>query len=114
MPITWHAATLLTPSKVIEDGTVVVGDDGRIAYVGASAQAPRAGGKTINLQGRSVAPGLIDVHVHGGHGVTFYVPPEKLADVTSALRTYSTWAASNGVTGFLTSVLAANADDLWS
>src|SRR4029450_12946826 len=50
------------PYGLIADGAVLV-EGGRVAWVGASAQAPAAGG-TFDLEGRLVTPGLIDCHTH--------------------------------------------------
>ncbi len=49
-----------------------------------------------------VAPGFIDIHTHGGDGVTF----GQGDDLQGDLRTYTGWVASTGVTGFLCSVAA--------
>lgn len=46
---------------VIDDGAMVI-DDGRVAWVGATDDAP--GGKGIDLAGRLVTPGLVDCHTH--------------------------------------------------
>jgi N-acetylglucosamine-6-phosphate deacetylase len=60
-------------------------------------------------QDLQVIPGLIDIHVHGGIGITF---GEHISQLEDELRRYSAWAASNGVTGFLCSVAAQNQDQL--
>ena len=56
-----------------------------------------------------VIPGLINVHVHGGIGITF---GENLSHTEDELRRYSTWAASNGVVGFLCSIAAPDQNHL--
>ncbi len=100
--LTIENATLVTPAEVICGGVLGVGDDGRIAHIGPAANAPRATGERYDATGMTVAPGLIDIHVHGGHGVAFGIV-ETLARDLSA---YSAWVASTGVTGFLCSVAA--------
>jgi len=77
--------------------------DGRIIYVGQSADAPPVGERR-DLGGLIVAPGFVDIHTHGGHGITFGDPDSLAAD----LRDYSAWVATTGVTGFLCSVAAAD------
>ncbi len=47
-------------------GSSMVVTDGRIVWVGASAQAPQADGAVVDLGGKFVMPGLIDTHVHIG------------------------------------------------
>ncbi|HEY43183.1 MAG TPA: N-acetylglucosamine-6-phosphate deacetylase [Anaerolineae bacterium] len=102
--------TVLTPKKRLEESVVVVADDGRIMYVGPMKGAPQVDGPQLDLNGRMVIPGLIDVHVHGGHGVTFGLPGSMEED----LKAYSEWIAHCGVTGFLLSIAAPNAEILTS
>lgn len=47
------------PGQVIEDATVVIGDDGTIAAVGASVQVP-AGARTVDVSGKVVTVGFLD------------------------------------------------------
>jgi imidazolonepropionase len=54
------------PYGLIADGAVLV-EGGRVAWVGASAEAPAAG-ETVDLEGRLVTPGLIDCHTHLVYG----------------------------------------------
>ena len=85
-------ARLITPEIEIADGTVVIAG-GRI--VQASRQPPPDGVETSDLRGLIVAPGFIDLHVHGGGG--FSLAGGDAAQV----RGYARWAATRGVTGFL-------------
>jgi N-acetylglucosamine-6-phosphate deacetylase len=103
-----NASMVLTPTEVVEQGAVIVGDDGRIAYVGTAAEAPAVEGEALDLDGRRLLPGLIDIHVHGGNGVTFGIPGQVGQD----LRLYSEWVAGTGVTGFLCSLDAPDAPTL--
>src|SRR5271166_606612 len=102
------ARQLLTPLERIDDAALLI-EDGIIAAVG-----PRAA-VTVPLKGRVVdfgdailAPGLIDIHIHGGaghdvmegsdeslaaverqlakHGVTSYCPTTVTAPVDATLR----------------------------
>jgi Tol biopolymer transport system component/imidazolonepropionase-like amidohydrolase len=53
--------------EVIENGTVVISGN-RILAVGPADQAPIPdGARTIDVQGRTIIPGLIDVHAHMGY-----------------------------------------------
>ncbi len=101
-------ARIWTPTQVIERGAVVVSDDGCIAYVGPMEDAPRVDGLRLDVRGRTVVPGFVDVHVHGGSGVTFGEPGRIAKD----LRAYSEWVVGGGVTGFLCSVAAPDAESL--
>ncbi|MET0482251.1 MAG: imidazolonepropionase [Aestuariivirgaceae bacterium] len=54
------------PYGLVSDGAVLV-TDGRIAWVGPSAEAPAAD-ETVDLEERLVTPGLIDCHTHLVYG----------------------------------------------
>jgi N-acetylglucosamine-6-phosphate deacetylase len=101
-------ATILTPTDVIEQGSVVVSDEGKITYVGPSEEMPSVAEPPHDLSGRIVAPGFIDIHVHGGNGVTF----GDLHTLADDLRAYSAWVVSCGVTGFLCTVAAPDVRSL--
>ena len=94
--------TVVTPLEIIEPGCIIVDDEGVIVYVGPSADAPPVRGEALSLKDHIVTPGFIDIHTHGGHGVTFGQSDTLLED----LRAYAAWAATTGVTGFLCSVAA--------
>lgn len=49
----------------IENGCVLIGDDGKIVAVGAELSAPE-GCNVIDAQGRLVTPGCVDAHCHIG------------------------------------------------
>jgi imidazolonepropionase-like amidohydrolase len=72
-PTAASAATLVTADRYldvltgryIDNPAILVGDDGRIRQIGTqgSVQAP-PGSTAIDLAGRTLVPGLIDMHVH--------------------------------------------------
>jgi N-acetylglucosamine-6-phosphate deacetylase len=55
-----------------------------------------------------VAPGFIDLHVHGGFGIQF----GRLGHIAQDLRGYSQWVTGTGVTAFLCTAAAPNAPTL--
>ena len=56
--------------EVIENGTLIV-EGNRIRYVGPSdgsgAATPPAGAHVVQAQGKTIMPGIVDVHGHGSH-----------------------------------------------
>jgi len=62
--------------EVIENGTVVIEND-RIRAVGPTAQVQvPAGARTIDASGKTIIPGLIDVHAHMGY-IALDINPER-------------------------------------
>jgi imidazolonepropionase-like amidohydrolase len=55
----------VTTGRYVDKPAILIGDDGKIAQIGASGslQVP-AGAKHIDLPGETLLPGLIDMHVH--------------------------------------------------
>ncbi len=51
--------------EVIENGTILI-DGNRITAIGASVTIP-ADAKTVDVSGKTIIPGLVDVHAHVGH-----------------------------------------------
>ncbi|WCM25582.1 amidohydrolase family protein [Sphingomonas sp. QA11] len=94
------AETLVVKNFTLIDGrggaatpnSAMVVEDGRIVWVGPSAQAP-VDAAAIDLTGKFVIPGLIDTHIHMGnvHDLTqderFYTTENVEAD----LRTYASY-----------------------
>lgn len=70
--------------KVIESGAVLI-KNGKIAEVfeGASPDAKALKAETIDGSGKTVLPGLIDVHVHLGASGGFYEDPSEGYDRSS-------------------------------
>lgn len=94
------------PDRVLTEGAVVVDDQGKIEFVGNAIDFPEQDGEVVDLGGRILSPGFIDIHVHGGYGVAF-----GDSDLTEGTVKYSKWVVSTGVTGYLMSV-AQPTDDL--
>src|SRR5579872_552446 len=90
-----HASYVLTPHEAIQDGVGVV-KDGKILAVGHrdEVQAP-AEAETCAATGMTVAPGFVDIHVHGAAGKDVMdATPEALSGVAMAL-------ARKGTTSFV-------------
>ncbi len=94
--------TLLTPQETLPDHTLVI-DEGRITALEPGTRPPSRGDLVIDAAGWWVAPGMIDVHVHGavGHD-TMDATPE-------ALHGMARFFAVHGVTGYFPTTMTAPA-----
>lgn len=98
---------LVLPELILADGAVVIDEYGKIEFAGSRLDLPKNDGQILDLDGKILSPGLIDIHVHGGNGVTF-----GDGDLEASTANYSQWVASNGVTGYLMSVAEKTSDSL--
>lgn len=61
---------VITPSGIINNGTVLVEGDKIVEVTASNIETP-VDGEAIDCGGNCVAPGLIDIHCHGGGGYDF-------------------------------------------
>jgi len=69
-----YNCTAITPDKIIEDAVVGISNN-RIEYIGDNKDLLNKEIKTtkkVDLKGYYLAPGFIDLHVHGGNGFDFF------------------------------------------
>ncbi|HLN99650.1 MAG TPA: amidohydrolase family protein, partial [Pyrinomonadaceae bacterium] len=99
-----YNARLILPCEVIERGAIVI-EDGSIAAIQTVAESLRYGGERVDLNGATVYPGFIDVHIHGAIGV------DTMAASASDLNRVSLFLASRGVTGWLPTLVPAPSAD---
>lgn len=98
------AASLLTPLETIERPMLVM-EDGIITFVGPrTASAIPSDAKLVDYGDAVLAPGFVDVHVHGaaGHDVMEGEP--------SALRAIEIMLAKHGVTTYCPTTVTASTD----
>jgi len=95
MNVAFTNARLVLEARVHE-GCVIV-RDGIIAGVHIGACPIPHDARIVDCGGRYLAPGLIDVHVHGGGGRSL------MTDDPAEVRAYARWVAARGITGFLIS-----------
>jgi N-acetylglucosamine-6-phosphate deacetylase len=91
---------LVLPGSVLQDGWIDVAD-GRIASLGTGP--PPHGAPALHLPGRTLVPGFIDLHVHGGDGAAFERADAE--DVERAVRFHR----RHGTTRTLASVTTGDA-----
>lgn len=96
-------AHIVTPDEEISSGSVLI-EGQRIAGVGAEL-APPDGARTLDLGGLTLAPGFIDLHVHGGGGLSLMTPDPSEA------QAYSAWVPATGVTSFLATICASGLEE---
>ena len=96
-------ARVVVPTGVLEPGWVRV-DGARIAEVGADT-AP-VSGEPLSLAGRTVVPGFVDLHVHGGGGHSM-----QSADADE-VRAAAAFHLDHGTTGLLVSIVTAPLDEM--
>jgi N-acetylglucosamine-6-phosphate deacetylase len=96
-------ARVLTPAEELAGAWVAVRGS-RIEAVGDGA--PPAADETVDLSGRLLAPGFIDLHVHGGDGDHF------MSGDPAACARAARFHARHGTTGLLATTLSAPPDEL--
>lgn len=95
---------IITPFRQIKGGTVVV-EGGRIIGVHTSdVDVPEA--VTIDAKGQFIAPGFIDIHIHGGGGADF------MDGTVEAFLTIAETHAQYGTTAMVPTTLTAEKEDL--
>lgn len=101
-------ATVMTPFKTIEKGIVLLEDE-KIRTVGRenNIKVPK-GARIIDASDKIVAPGFIDIHIHGGKG-------RDVMDASyEAINEIAKFVASHGTTSFVTTTISAPHADLLS
>jgi len=105
-PLAITAAQVLTPLETIEDGVVLI-EDHAIRAVGPRREiAIPPAARTVALPDKILAPGFVDIHIHGaaGHDV-MEATPEALAAVAA-------FVVRHGTTSFIPTTLSAPPDVL--
>ena len=93
---------VITPWRVLEKGAVVI-EGGKIVEVKEGFE-PKEGSEAtiIDAAGKTVAPGFVDIHVHGGAG------NDTMDATPQAIQGMAKFFSSHGVTGFLPTTVTAS------
>lgn len=104
MKTIFAARHIYTPIEDIE-GAFLVTEDGRITELSqrAASEVP-AGASIVDLGDAILAPGFLDIHIHGGAGVDAMRAP------ASELPRMGRFLTSHGVTGYFPTTVAAPID----
>lgn len=102
----YRGGSIILEDRVLPDGAVrTVG--GRIAAVGgASGAVPEPGDEVIDLGGGYLAPGFVDLHVHGGEGSDF------MDGTPEAFRAVCRAHAKRGTTALLPTSTVAGHEEI--
>ncbi len=95
---------IITPNRILKDGSVLV-EDGKIVEINSSnIDAP--GALEIDAKDKYVSPGFIDIHVHGGGGHDF------MDNTVEAFLGIAQLHAQYGTTAMLPTTLSCENADL--
>ena len=98
-------ARLVLLDRIVDQGWVLVKND-MISDIGQGA--PPEGHEQVDARGLSLAPGFIDLHVHGGAGSDF------LSAVPEAFQNAADFHISGGTTSICPTAATATYDDFES
>jgi len=92
---------VIAPTSVIANGAVLI-EDSTILNVGSAASLGKETvDATIDAKGGIIAPGFINLHVHGGGGA------DAMDSSFDSLNCMSKFEASHGVVGFLPTIMSS-------
>lgn len=103
-PLVVENGTVVLPDGLLADGRVVCGD-GRITAVGPRVARP-AGAVIVDAAGGFIAPGFVDIHVHGGAGADF------MDGTPAAVRTALAAHARHGTTSLFATTTVGRAEQI--
>ena len=96
---------IITPYRIIPNGTIVINDEQIVEVSENNVEVP--GAEEIDANGRYIAPGFIDLHVHGGGGFDFMDNTEE------AFLTIAQTHARYGTTSMLPTTLTSELEELF-
>lgn len=105
---------LLKNAKIVLEDRVIEGDiltaDGIIRDIIEKGRSVKPEAleveNSIDLDGKYVVPGFIDVHIHGSNGA------DAMDGTAEALKTISSYVATKGTTKFLATTLTSSKEEL--
>jgi len=101
------AARVATPTELLENGFVVI-EGGSVSEVGHGI--PPATSTTIDLGDMLIAPGFVDVHVHGGGGAQVNCATRE--EVEASVRSMARFHAGHGTTALLATTVSDSPEAL--
>jgi len=106
MTLALTAAQALTPLETIEDAVVLI-EDRTIRAVGPRrGVAIPPGARTVDLGEKILAPGFVDIHIHGAAG------HDVMEATSEALEAVAAFVLQHGTTSFIPTTLSAPSEVL--
>ncbi|KAI9766414.1 MAG: hypothetical protein M1840_006520 [Geoglossum simile] len=109
--------TKLTNCRLVKDDCLVEQDlwisatSGKIVYAQEAFYGKHKVPDTVvDLGGRIVAPGFIDVQLNGAHGFDFSVLPDDMADYPAGVRLVNKALVQTGVTSYLPTLTSQDSE----
>lgn len=102
-----HNARLVLLDRIVDQGWLLVKND-MISDIGQGAHPEPEGDQRVDARGLFLAPGFIDLHVHGGAGSDF------LSAVPEAFQNAADFHISGGTTSICPTAATATYDDFES
>jgi N-acetylglucosamine-6-phosphate deacetylase len=97
-----RGARIITPDRTVQQGAVLIEADRISRVFDATPSQPPATESVIDLDGLTLFPGFIDVHIHGAVGV------DTMAASAEDLRRVGEFLAQNGVTAWLPTLVPSH------
>jgi len=105
-PIVFKNARIITPMRVIDNG-MLVASDGKISYVDRKDEIKvPENARIIDVDGKYLVPGFIDIHLHGGGGADTMDATQEAMDKISIVH------AKGGSTSIVPTTLSAPMGDI--
>lgn len=106
MRIIIRGGSIATPDEILKDHCLLI-EEGRIRALPPESEIePDPGDQVIDADGLWVAPGLIDLHIHGCNGA------DTMDANPAALETMACFLAAHGVTAFLPTTISAGREEI--
>jgi N-acetylglucosamine-6-phosphate deacetylase len=102
-PLLIYNARIITSTAVLENAWLLA-HGGKIAAFGRGDSPVFDDAEPFDAAGKTLLPGFIDIHVHGGNGF------EAMDAKPETLRALAHFYAKHGVTGFLATTWTASAE----
>jgi N-acetylglucosamine-6-phosphate deacetylase len=107
MKTVFTASKLYTPIEEIQRPLLVV-EDGRITEISSLAGKPTPAGPVTDFGEAVLAPGYVDIHIHGGTGIDLMRAP------AAELPRLGKFLSTHGVTGYFPTTVGAPIDSICS